>query len=255
MDQVRTQTDGGVLAIELNRPDKKNAITAAMYGALADAIAAAEGDAGVRAMLVAGAGGAFCAGNDLEDFLRNPPRGEASEVFRFLGAISTAEKPIVAAVAGAAVGIGTTMLLHCDLVYAADNTRFSLPFVNLGLCPEAASSLLVPALAGYQRAAELLLLGEPFGVDVAREIGLVNKVVPVEQLLETARFAARKLVERPASAVRATKRLMRRSRAALVREAMREEGEVFVRMLGEPAAKEAFEAFLGKRKPDFSRIA
>ena len=160
---VVLERDGTIQIIRLARPEKKNAITAAMYGALASAIAATNHDPAVRVVMIEGAEGVFCAGNDLDDFLRHPPAGPESEVFRFLNAISTADKPLVAAVAGPAVGIGTTMLLHCDLVYAAENAKFAMPFVNLGICPEAASSYLLPLVAGYQRAAELLLLGEPFG--------------------------------------------------------------------------------------------
>lgn len=252
---ILTQRDGAILSVQLNRPEKKNAVTAAMYQSLADALNAANADSGVRVVLIHGAGGAFCAGNDLEDFLRTPPSGPNSEVFRFLTAISSAEKPIVAAVGGVAVGIGTTMLLHCDLVYAADNAKFALPFVNLGISPEAASSLLLPQLAGFQRASEFLLLGEPFGANEAREVGLVNRVVAPDQLLATATATAQKLAARPAGAVRTTKRLMRQWQRELVARAMREEGDTFVKLLDSPEAKEAFGAFLEKRKPDFSKFA
>src|SRR5471032_2714598 len=180
---------GGVLTIEFNRPERKNAITSAMYQSMADAINDGEQDAAVRAILIVGKPEIFTAGNDLEDFMKTsrPADGAGIEeraVFRFMMALSGATKPVVAAVAGAAVGIGTTMLLHCDLVYAAPNTRLQLPFVNLGLVPEAASSLLLPALIGYQRAAELLLLGEPFTAQRAKEIGLVTEVVPEDQLFD-----------------------------------------------------------------------
>ena len=185
MEHIITENRDGILRIEINRPDKKNALTAAMYQAMADALKAAEADSKVRVVLIHGKSDLFTAGNDLQDFLDNRSRDENRPAFQFLRNISRAQKPIVAAVAGAAVGIGTTMLLHCDLVYAAPNARLQLPFVNLGLVPEAASSLLLPALVGYQRAAELLLLGEPFSAQTAKEIGLVTAVVPEDVLLET----------------------------------------------------------------------
>ena len=191
MKHILTETKDGILRIEIDRPDKKNALTAAMYQAMADAIKAAEADAKVRVVLIHGKADLFTAGNDLQDFLDNRPRDDDRPAFQFLRNISRAQKPIVAAVAGAAVGIGTTMLLHCDLVYAAPNARLQLPFVNLGLVPEAASSLLLPALIGYQRAAELLLLGEPFSAQKAKEIGLVTEVVPEDQLFDTAMAQAK----------------------------------------------------------------
>lgn len=254
MSHILCECDGAICVITLNRPDKKNAITADMYQALADAIGTAERDAAIRVILIHGAGGAFTAGNDLKDFLSNPPRGEASPVFRFLAAVSTAEKPIVAAVSGVAVGIGTTMLLHCDLVYAAENARFALPFVNLGISPEAGSSFLLPRIAGYQRAAELLLLGEPFDAAKARDAGIVTAVVPNDNVLDTAKAAAKKLAERPANSIRVTKRLMRKWDRDSVARAMKEEGDSFVALLSSPEAKEAFSAFLEKRKPDFSQF-
>ncbi|MDP2639165.1 MAG: enoyl-CoA hydratase-related protein, partial [Betaproteobacteria bacterium] len=193
MSNILSETKDGIARIEIDRPDKKNALTAAMYQAMADAIHAAEADSSVRVLLIHGKPGLFTAGNDLQDFLDHPPRDDQRPVFQFLYAISQAQKPIVAAVAGAAVGIGTTMLLHCDLVYAAPNARLQLPFVNLGLVPEAASSLLLPALVGYQRAAKLLLLGEPFSAQKAKEIGLVTDVVPEDRLFDTAMAQAKKL--------------------------------------------------------------
>lgn len=254
MDQIITEKRDGILRVEINRPDKKNALTAAMYQAMADALTAAEADAKVRVVLIHGKSDLFTAGNDLQDFLDNPPRGEDGPAFQFLRNISRAQKPIVAAVAGAAVGIGTTMLLHCDLVYAAPNTRLQLPFVSLGLVPEAASSLLLPALVGYQRAAELLLLGEPFSAQTAKEIGLVTEVVPEEVLLETALAQAKKLAQKPAASVRLTKQLMKRSFAAAMAQQMELEIGHFGELLGSPAAKEAFTAFFEKRKPDFSKF-
>ena len=249
---VLTDTKDRIARIELARLDKKNALTAEMYQAMADALAAAENDAQVRAVLIHGKPDCFTAGNDLKDFLERPPHGESSPVFQFLQRISTAKKPIVAAVGGVAVGIGTTMLLHCELVYAAPNARFQMPFVPLGLVPEAGSSYLLPALAGYQRAAELLLLGQPFGADKALAAGLVTGVVPEAELLDTARNVARALAALPPASVRATKALMKRRHAKAVAEQMAEEGSLFRERLASPEAKEAMSAFLEKRKPDFS---
>ncbi len=252
-NHVLTQTRDRVARIQLNRPDKKNALTAEMYQALADAIGAAEGDAQVRVLLLHGAPDCFCAGNDLKDFLERPPHAENSPVFGFMQAISRAQKPIVAAVAGPAVGIGTTMLLHCDLVYAAPDTRFQLPFTSLGLVPEAASSLLLPMIAGYPRAAELLLLGQPFNAEKALAAGLVTEVIPGD-LLEYAHTAAMTLAALPPSSVRLTKALMKRRFADTVAEQMHQEGMLFRERLAAPEAKEALSAFLEKRKPDFSRF-
>ena len=254
MDLILTERSGGVLRIEFNRPEKKNAITAAMYGALADALLAADADDAVRVVLIHGKPEVFTSGNDLADFLANPPRGEDGAPFRFLRAISRFGKPVVAAVSGAAIGIGTTLLLHCDLVYAAIGTRFALPFVNLALVPEAASSFLLPRLAGWPRAAELLLLGEPFSAEKAREIGLVNEIVAPEGLLETAMATAQKLAQKPPGALRLTKALMKDGLIAQVEQAMSREGKIFAGRLNSPEAKEAFSAFLEKRKPDFSRF-
>jgi enoyl-CoA hydratase/carnithine racemase len=254
MNHILTETRDGVARIEIDRPAKKNALTAAMYQAMADAIKAAEADSKVRVLLIHGKADLFTAGNDLQDFLDNPPRDDNRPVFQFLYGISQAQKPIVAAVAGAAVGIGTTMLLHCDLVYAAPNARLQLPFVNLGLVPEAASSLLLPALIGYQRAAELLLLGEPFRAHKAREIGLVTEVVAEDQLFDTAMAQAKKLAGKPAASLRLTKRLMKQGQMAAVLQQIKLESDHFGERLASPEAKEAFSAFLAKREPDFSRF-
>ena len=247
----------GILRVEIRRPEKKNALTGPMYAALADAFMAAERDPAVRVVLIHGQAGVFTAGNDLADFLDHPPLSEdpPAPVFLFLQAFSTLSKPFVAAVTGPAVGIGTTMLLHCDLAYAGASAKFQLPFVNLGLCPEAASSLLLPALAGHVRAAEILLLGESFGADKALEIGLVNAVLPDAGVLEHALGQARKLAAQPSASVQLTKRLMKRAQAALVEQTMLEEGRHFRMRLLSPEAKEAFSAFLEKRKPDFTRFA
>jgi enoyl-CoA hydratase/carnithine racemase len=208
----------------------------------------------VRVVLFQGHETIFSAGNDIGDFLNAPPATPESPVFRFLRGISTFTKPVLASVCGPAVGIGTTMLFHCDLVYAGDNAAFSMPFVNLGLCPEAASSLLVPQMMGYHRAAEALLMGEPFMAEAALEIGLVNRVVPPMEANGFAQSQARKLAAKPLSSLIETKRLMKKGQVVLVAQQMAEEGVSFGRMLREPAAREAFGAFMEKRKPDFSKV-
>jgi len=253
MTDIVTLREGAVQRIQLNRPDKKNAITTAMYAALADAIVAADADRSVRVMLLHGAGDAFTAGNDLHDFLANPAQSEDRPAFRFLHAISHAAKPIVAAVHGVAIGIGTTMLGHCDLVYAAEGTRFHLPFVNLGLCPEGASSVLLPLTAGYQRAAELLMLAEPFDAAKAREIGLVTEVVPGSQLLAAAAAAAQRLAAKPPQSLRVTKQLLKRALMPQIEAALAAELQAFAARLASPEAKEAFTAFFEKRPADFSK--
>jgi enoyl-CoA hydratase/carnithine racemase len=253
-NDILTHVERGVMTITLNRLDRKNSITSAMYGAMADALAAAESDAAVRVAVLQGHETVFSAGNDIGDFLNKPPAGMDSPVFRFLRGIATFPKPLLAAVCGPAVGVGTTLLFHCDLVYAGDNAAFSMPFVNLGLCPEAASSLLVPQMLGYHRAAEALLLGEPFMAEAALEVGLVNRVVPPTEANGVAQAAARKLAAKPLSSLVETKRLMKKGQQQLVLQQMADEGQSFSRMLGEPAAKEAFGAFMEKRKPDFSKV-
>ena len=249
--QVR---DGAIMRLGFQRPERRNAITTRMYAALAQGLQQAAADASVKVVVLHGTAQAFTAGNDLGDFLNNPPASDDAPVLRFLAAISSFPKPLVAAVNGPAVGVGTTMLLHCDLVYAGEDAQFSLPFASLGLCPEAASSVLLPALAGYARAAEKLLFGEPFDASEAREMGLVNKVVPAAQVLEFALARAQALARQPASSLLETKRLMRAPLAAQVQRAMVDEGASFRRMITEPAAREAFSAFLEKRKPDFTKL-
>ena len=188
---ILTRIEDDVLTITFNRPAKKNAITAAMYQSLADALHGGDQDPAVRAILIVGQPEIFTAGNDLEDFMKVPPHSDTSPVFQFLHAISAAQKPIVAAVRGAAVGVGTTLLLHCDLVYAGRSAKFSMPFTQLGLCPEAASSLLLPQLIGYRQAAAKLLLGEAFGADEALAIGFVNQVLDDDAVVAHARGAGR----------------------------------------------------------------
>ena len=254
---ILVHTEEGVRTITFNRADKKNSITEAMYTQMADALASAKAEAEVRVVVFQGDIAIFSAGNDIGDFLKQASTpgamGGDAPVWRFLQEISAFPKPLIAAVCGPAVGIGTTLLLHCDLVYAGDNAAFSLPFINLGVCPEAASSLLLPQMLGYHRAAEALLLGEPFLAEAALEVGLVNRVVPPTECNALAQSQAKKLARKPLSSLMAAKRLMKGGQAKAVSERIAEEGEVFARMLREPAAKEALTAFMEKRHPDFSK--
>jgi enoyl-CoA hydratase/carnithine racemase len=251
---MRVETRERVMTVVFDRPERRNAITGAMYGAIADALKAAAEDAGVRAVLLVGTTDCFTSGNDVEDFLKHPPQGTGSPVFEFLTRIAAFPKPLVAAPCGPAVGVGTTMLLHCDLVYAGDNARFQTPFTQLGLCPEAASSLLLPLAAGWQGAAEKLLLGEPFGPEEALRMGFVNRVLAPADAIEHAGAKAAKLASLPPASLRESKRLMKSGLAELAARRMAEEGEVFRRLLGAPEAREALSAFLEKRPPDFSRF-
>ena len=209
MNDILTEIDSGVMTIVLNRVEKKNAITAPMYSAIADALQKAANDVAIRVVVFQGHETTFCAGNDIGDFLNHPPTAENSPVYRFLKTISTFRKPLVAAVCGAAVGVGTTMLLHCDSVYAGDNAVLSLSFVKLGLCPEAASSLLAPQLFGYHRAAEVLLLSEPFKADAARAMGPVNRVAPPADVNGLAQTQVRRRVTKPMSSLLESKRSKR----------------------------------------------
>jgi enoyl-CoA hydratase/carnithine racemase len=251
---IITELEQGILRVELARPEKKNALTPEMYQSLSAALVRAEGDGQVRAVLVHGRPDCFCAGNDLGDFMRRTSQPGESPALAFLTTIAAFRKPLIAAVGGPAVGIGTTMLLHCDFVYASPDTRFQLPFVSLGIVPEAASTLLLPALAGYQRAAELLLLGRPFDADKALAAGLVTEIVPAASLLEHARGIGRDLAALPPASLRLTKELMKRHLAASVPERIQVEGRLFQERLSSPEAAEAFTAFFEKRKPDFSRF-
>ena len=246
---VRTSTAERIASIELHRPEKKNALTGEMYLAMTEAITRAEADAGVHVILLHGQPGCFTAGNDLADFLAaTGGAGVATPAVGFLEAIRTAHKPIVAAVGGVAVGIGTTMLLHCELVYASPGARFQLPFVPLGLAPEGGSSLLLPMLAGYQRAAELLLLGRPFGAEAAVAAGLVNEVVGEDRLLAHAREAALAVAALPVESVRITKELLKRPHARALEERMAEELRLFGERLASPEAKAALGAFFQRKK-------
>jgi enoyl-CoA hydratase/carnithine racemase len=254
MSHIITETRDRVLRIEIARTDKKNALTQDMYRAMSQALADADADAQVRAILIHGARDCFTAGNDLKDFLERPPHSGPAASFDFISGLPKVAKPLIAAVGGAAVGVGTTMLLHCDLVYAAPGARFQMPFVPLGLVPEAASSLLLPMIAGYQRAAELLLLGRPFGAEKALAAGFVTEIVPEDKLIEHARQAAAAIAALPPASVRLTKQLMKRQFGEAIAAQMQEEGRIFAERLQSGEAKEAMTAFFEKRKPDFSRF-
>ena len=248
MAKIVTRRDGAVFHITLDRPEKKNALTGDMYNALADAVEQGERDADARVLLLYGAGDTFCAGNDLKDFVEKPWRTDAvPPQVRVMRAFAAAKKPIVAAVQGAAVGIGTTILLHCDLLYAAEGASFVMPFVNLGIVPEAGSTVLLPLLIGKHRAAELFMLCSPLSAQRAFEIGLVNAVVSREQLLTTAMQAAQQLASKPAEAILACKELMKRPFRAEVERAIDEEAAVVGERLNSPESKQAIAAFLGRK--------
>lgn len=252
-DFIVTEHDNGVLVIRLNRSDKKNALTANMYVAMADAIEEAARDPGIRVLLFTGSDAVFTAGNDLHDFLENPPSGPESPVNRFIANMVATDVPMLAAVDGVAVGIGTTMLLHFDQVFATSRSRFSLPFINLGLVPEAGSSMLLVQACGYRRAAELLMLGEPFTAQHALDCGIVSQLCEPGDLMDRALLAAHKLAAKPKDALRATKRLLRRPAEPLPQRVLLE-GELFARCLESPIAKEAMNAFFEKRAPNFELL-
>jgi enoyl-CoA hydratase/carnithine racemase len=253
MSDINTEFSDGVLRVELNRPDKKNAMTGAMYTRLAEIFAETDKDDAVRIVLWHGAGDSFCAGNDIADFRQNPPGPEGSPQSRLTNAFIAFEKPIVVAVHGVAVGGGTTMLTHCDFVYAGESARFSLPFVDLALVPEFGSSFSIPAMAGHLRAAELFLLGERFTAQHAADLGLVTRIVPDAALFETAMATARKLAAKPGGALRASKRLIKRAALGQLREAVKAELHEFVERVRSAEAQEAFAAFIEKRPPNFNQ--
>lgn len=253
MSDLISELREGVMTLTLNRLEKKNSITTAMYAGMASALEEARHSEAVRVVVIQGHESVFSAGNDIADFLQGPALDQDSPVMRLLFGIASFPKPVVAAVCGPAVGIGTTLLLHCDLVYAGDNAVLSMPFVDLGLCPEAASSLLLPQMLGYHRAAEALLLGEPITAGEALQAGLVNRIVPARDAQAFAHAQARKLAAKPVGPVIETKRLMKQGQAQQVAKQMTEEGASFARMLREPAAREAFAAFMARRKPDRTR--
>jgi enoyl-CoA hydratase/carnithine racemase len=251
---IKSETRERVARIRFDRLDKKNAITVEMYAQLGRALAAADADPQVRAVLLSGTAECFTAGNDVADFLNAPRQPGSSPASALFDTLPNMKKPVVAAVGGPAIGIGTTLLLHCDLVYAAPNARFHLPFVPLGIVPEFGSTFLLPRLAGYQRAAELLLLGQPFSAQKAHEVGIVSEVVPQEELFNRAEAAVLRLASLPPESLRLTKRLLKARYAEAVAATIDEETRLFTERLSSPEAKEAMSAFLEKRKPDFSRF-
>ena len=255
MSDINTERTVGILRVELNRPTRKNALTASMYASLAEIFDDGGKDEAVRVVLWHGAGDSFSAGNDVGDFLKNPPGPGESPQARLMDAFTRFEKPIVVAVQGAAVGSGTTMLTHCDFVYAGESARFQLPFINLALVPEFGSSYSLPTRIGHLRAAELFLLGEPFGAARAAELGLVTRVVPDQQLFATATETAQKLAAKPGDALRASKRLIKRAFIDEVRAAISAEMQEFSERVRSAESKEAFAAFLEKRPPNFTKVA
>jgi enoyl-CoA hydratase/carnithine racemase len=253
MNEVLTERSGSILRVTLNRPAKKNAMTSSMYTAMAEIFENAAKDDGLRVVLWNAVGDAFCAGNDLEDFLKNPPGAGDSPQARLGSALVNFDKPLIAAVQGAAIGGGTTLLSHCDFVYAGETAKFQLPFVNLSVVPEFGFSWSLPARSGHLRAAELVMLGEPFGAELAAAVGLVTRVVPDEQLPTAAIETAAKLAAKQPGALQACKRLMKRFPRERIVEAMRAENEEFAARVRSPEAKQALTAFLDQRRPAFAQ--
>lgn len=255
MSDIIAERSGNILRIQLNRPERKNAMTSAMYITLADLLNNAAKDDQIHVVLWHGAGDSFSAGNDIEDFLKNPPEAGESPQARLIEALINFDKPIVAAVQGAAIGGGTTTLTHCDFVFAGESAKFQMPFVNLAVVPEFGSSYTVPRRIGYLRAAELVLLGLPFDAKRAAELGLVTRVVADQQLLPTAAAAAQRLAVKPPAALQSCKRLMRSSTRELLERAVKLENQEFAVRVRSAEAKEAFTAFIEKRKPNFEGIS
>jgi len=253
VSEILTERFEGILQIQFNRPEKKNAMTMSMYSTVAELLDAAAKDDETRVVLLQGAGDAFCAGNDLGDFLHNPPKSDDSPQARFIHALIEFDKPLVAAVHGVAIGGGTTMLTHCDFVYAAEHTRFQMPFVNLALVPELGTTYWLPAQIGYLAAAELVLLALPFDARRAAELGFVTRVVAEADLMATAMDTAHRLTRQPAGAVRASKRLMKRALGAQMATAAELENQEYASRLQSAEAKEAITAFFEKRRPDFTK--
>ena len=253
MDEIVTEQTGSVLRVQLNRPKRRNAMTSAMYVALAEILDNAARDERVRVVLWHGAGESFCAGNDIEDFLKNPPGPGESPQARLMGALIDFDKPLIAAVQGAAIGGGTTMLLHCDFVYAGESAKFQLPFINLALVPEFGSSAILPARIGHLRAAELILLGSPIDARRALDLGLVTQVLTDRDLLATATAIAAKLAAKPVGALKASKRLLKQPSREAIKAAMKAENEEFSVQVRSLDAKEALTAFLEKRPPEFNK--
>lgn len=245
---IRTHENEGILEITIDRPERKNALTAEMYAALAQALTDAAIAESIRVVLMTGAGGNYSTGNDLQDFLQSPPSGEQDPVFRFLRAMATFPKPIVCAVEGFAVGVGMTMLFHADLVYAAPTAKFQLPFVNLGLVPEAGSSYLLPLQVGHVRAAELCLLGDAIDAEKARDFGLVNAIVPIEELLALARKKAAQIASKPPVAIQQTKALLKQVHQKPMLEQMKSEETLFLKLLRTPETIDFLKSFFTRKK-------
>jgi len=254
-EQIEATIQDRILRVTLNRPEKKNALTQGMYTALVKAIETVDSTPELRALYITGNGPAFTSGNDVLDFMGAPMDLESSPVGKFLFALGTMQKPLIAAVNGLAIGIGTTLLLHCDLAYSASSAHFQMPFVNLGLCPEAGSSYLLPKIMGHVRASELLLLGERFDAEKAQCWGIVNDVFPDEELQEKAWAKAVQVASQPPASIRLTKRLLKQAEAATLAQVMKTEGDEFVQRLTSDEAAEAFGSFMERRKPDFSRFS
>ena len=254
LPQVLVQQDARILRIQFNRPERKNALSLAMYAALADIIAAANAEPSVRVLVLSGVDGCFTSGNDLLDFMNEPVIHDQHPVVRFMTELRNSAKPVVAIVQGHAIGIGTTMLLHCDLVYAASDARLQLPFVNLGLCPEYASSYLVPRLVGQQKAAELLLLGEAFSGADAQQMGFVNDAVASAEVFAVAEAKIQRLANQPPAAARRAKQLLREAQEQAITAALAAEYIGFAEGLNSDECKESVTAFFEKRAPDFSRF-
>lgn len=252
--EIQAQVADRVLEITINRPQRKNALTMAMYTAMAELLNSAAGDAQVRVVIFSGAEGAFTSGNDLTDFLGGSATGEESPVFQFMKALYDFPKPVIAAVNGPAVGIGTTMLLHCDMAFAGDDAVFQMPFVNLGLCPEYASSFFLPRIMGHAKASELLLLGKKFSATEAVELGICNAALPAADAIVRAREVAAELATRAPEAVRLTKQLLRQGTRERGMACIKEEAGHFLQRLSSEEFREAATAFMEKRPADFSHF-
>ncbi|PLX46103.1 MAG: enoyl-CoA hydratase [Deltaproteobacteria bacterium] len=253
-ENIKIIKESSVLKIVIDRPEALNALTSEMYDAMSDALEEADVDPEVRAILIHGNESCFTSGNDLLDF-KERPEDAAKSAFCFMVTVSQLTKPIVAAVTGPAVGIGTTILLHHDLVVAGESTSFMLPFVNLGVCPEAGASYLLPRMLGHVKAAELLLLGEPFSATAAREMGIINEIVPDNDVFTRGMELALKLASKPPAALRLSKSLIKKHSDGRLNDIIKDEGDLFLSLLTAPEAKEAFAAFAEKRKPDFSKFS
>lgn len=252
---IQTQQTGKVLTVRIHRPDKKNCLSMTMYAQLGEVFENIAGDANVRAVVITGDEASFSAGNDMKDFLAGQKISEDNVVLRFMRALAATEQPVIAAVNGLAIGIGATMLLHCDLVYLGAGTRLQFPFVNIGICPEYASTLLLPRIMGHARAAELTLFGDFFGPEKAVEYGLANAVLPAAEVEAHAVERAQVLAQKPPAALRTTKKLLKRGTEREISDAIWLEATHFIPMLGRPEAHEAVTAFMEKRKPDFSSFS